>query len=585
VKKSSAGSGSLSLRERVGVREAASTDLAQSAQFPRRMAQHLPFCTPPPTPGGRGSRKHLHWLLLACLLSLPAHAQAPHRGGELRLLARSAAGTIDPQVNYTAQYWQIFALAYDGLVAFRKVPGDRGNKLVPDLADALPVPGDSLTYAFHLRPGLRFSTGALVRPSDVAASLRRIFKIGSPTADTYYGAIAGAGACLRNPDGCVLDGVTANNEAGTVTIRLDHPDPEFLTRLALPHASVLPANVPQRDLGNAPLPGTGPYVIRSYDPGEGMEIVRNPYFREWSADAQPDGYPDRIRYDFGLEDTAEITAILNGQADWTFDAPPADRLAELGAQHADLVHLNPSFAIWFLPMNTRLAPFDDPRVRRALNMAVDRRAVVKLYGGPRLAQPSCQVLPPGLPGYQPYCPYLLDLPAARRLVAESGTAGQAVTLVTDDSPVARAIGTYLLDVLRDLGFVPRLRSLSANVQFTYIQNTRNQVQVSLTNWYSDYPSASTFLGGVFGCSAFRPGSDASPNISGWCDPAMDRGLEAALADPAGAARLAALDRQVTDAAPAAVLFNPMYVDIVSARVRGYAYHNQFRWLIGRAWVE
>ena len=535
--------------------------------------------SPQSFPGGRRR------LLLLCLLAPAAHAQAPHRGGELRLLARSAAGTIDPQVNYTAQYWQLFALAYDGLVAFRKVAGDRGNELVPDLADALPAPKDGLTYAFHLRPGLRFSTGAPVLASDAAASFRRIFRVSSPTADTYYGAIAGARACLRAPDACVLEGVEADDAAGTVTIRLDHPDPEFLTRLALPHASVLPADVPPRDLGNTPLPGTGPYLIRSYDPGQGIEIVRNPHFRQWSADAQPDGYPDRIRYDFGLEDTAEITAILNGQADWTFDAPPSDRLAELGARHAGLVHLNPSFAIWFLPMNTRLAPFDNLRVRRAVNMAVDRRALVKLFGGPRMAQPSCQILPPGLPGYEPYCPYKLDLPAAQRLVAESGTAGQAVTLVTDDSPVARAIGTYLLDVLRDLGFMPRLRSLSGNVQFTYIQNTRNRVQISLTNWYADYPSASNFLGGVFGCAAFRPGSDASPNISGWCDPAMDRELGAALADPSGAWRIAALDRQLTDAAAAAVLFNPMYVDVVSARVRGYAYHNQFRWLIGQAWVE
>ena len=545
-------------------------------------ARCLPSLSPRPSPGRKGSRAVL---LIACLLATAAHAQTPRRGGELRLLSHSAAGTMDPQVNYTAQYWQVFALAYDGLVAFRKVSGPRGDELVPDLADALPAPADGLTYAFHLRPGVRFSTGAPVRASDVAASFRRIFKVGSPTAETYYGAIAGAAACLRAPAACVLEGVEADDAAGTVAVRLDHPDPEFLTRLALPHASVLPADAPARDVGTAPLPGTGPYVIRSYDPGAGMEIVRNPHFQQWSADAQPDGYPDRIRYDFGLEDTAEITAILNGQADWTFDAPPADRLAELGARHADLVHLNPSFAMWFLPMNTRLAPFDDVRVRRALNMAVDRRAVVKLYGGPRLAQPSCQVLPPGLPGYEPYCPYKLDLPAAQRLVADSGTAGQTVTLVVDDSPVARAIGTYLLDVLRDLGFVPRLRSLSSNVQFTYIQNTSNKVQLSLTNWYSDYPSASTFLGGVFGCAAFRPGSDASPNISAWCDPALDAALDAALADPAGAPRVAALDRQVTDAAAAAVLFNPRYVDVVSARVRGYAYHNQFRWLIGQAWVE
>ncbi len=535
----------------------------------------------------------IRWAVLLALLTTPALAEEDraalmraHRGGTMRLLAHSAAGTIDPQVNYTAQFWQMFSMAYDGLLAFRKVPGPRGNEIVGDLAEAVPVPTDGgLTWAFRLRPGIRFSDGRPVRPADVAASFRRLFRISSPTADSFYGAIQGAEACLRAPAGCALEGVTADDAAGTVTIRLSRPDPEFAMKLALPHASVLPDTAPDADTGTVPLPGTGPYRIDHYDPGDSLRLVRNPHFREWSADAQPDGFPDAIDYDFGLEDEAEITAIENNQADWTFDAPPADRLAELGARYADQVHLSPAYAMWFLPLNTRLPPFDDVRVRRALNFAVDRRAVVKLFGGARLATESCQVLPPGLPGYQPYCPYPLDLPRAQRLVAESGTAGQTVTLVIDDSPVARAIGTYMLDVLRDLGFVPRLRSLSGNVQFTYIQNTNNRVQASLTTWYADYASAGNFLGGIFGCSAFRPGSDASPNISGFCDPALDARLQAALAAPDGAADLAAIDRAVTDQAPAVVLFNPRYIDVVSARVGHFGYHEQFRWLVGQSWVR
>ncbi len=534
----------------------------------------------------------IRWAVLFALLATPALAQQDrvalmqaHRGGTMRLLAHSAAGTIDPQVNYTAQFWQVFSMAYDGLLAFRKVPGPRGNEIVADLAEAVPTPDDGgLTWRFRLRPGILFSNGAPVRASDVAASFRRLFRVSSPTADSFYGAIEGAGACLRAPASCALEGVVADDAGAAVTIRLSRPDPEFALKLALPHASVLPADAPGTDAGTVPLVGTGPYRIARYDPGDGMRLVRNPHFREWSADAQPDGYPDAVDYDFGLEDEAEITAIQNGQADWTFDAPPADRLGELGSRYAGQVHLNPAFAMWFLPLNTRLAPFDDLRVRQALNLAVDRSAAVKLFGGTRLAVPSCQVLPPGLPGYQPYCPYPLDFARARRLVAESGTAGQTVTVVIDDSPVARAIGTYLLDVLRDLGFAPRLRSLSSNVQFTYIQNTGNQVQASLTTWYADYPSAANFLGGIFGCSAFRPASDASPNISGFCDPALDARLQAALAR-GDQAELAALDRAVTDQAPAVVLFNPRYIDLVSARVGNVGYHEQFRWLIAQSWVK
>ncbi len=533
----------------------------------------------------------IRWAVLLALFAVPALAQdraalmQAHRGGVIRLLAHSAAGTIDPQVNYTAQFWQVFSMVYDGLLAFRKAPGPRGNEIVADLADAVPNPTDGgLTWRFQLRPGIKFSTGALVRASDVAASFRRLFRISSPTADSFYGAIEGAQACLRAPASCTLEGVMADDATGAVTIRLSRPDPEFALKLALPHASVLPADTPDVDTGTVPLPGTGPYRITHYDPGDSLRLVRNPYFREWSVDAQPDGYPDAIDYDFGLEDEAEITAIQNGQADWTFDAPPADRLGELGGRYAGQVHLNPAFAMWFLPLNTRLPPFDDVHVRQAFNLAVDRSAVVKLFGGGRLAAEACQVLPPGLPGYQRYCPYPLDLPRARRLVAESGTSGQTVTVVIDDSPVARAIGTYLLDVLHDLGFVGRLRSLSSNVQFTYIQNTGNRVQASLTTWYADYPSAANFLGGIFGCSAFRPASDASPNISGFCDPALDARLRAALAH-GDQAELAAIDRAMTDQAPAVVLFNPLYIDMVSARVGNVGYHEQFRWLIDQSWVK
>lgn len=543
--------------------------------------------------GRRGLRVPplIRWAVLLALLSAPAWAQdraalmQAHRGGTIRLLARSAAGTIDPQVNYTAQFWQVFAHAYDGLLAFRKVPGPQGNEIVADLAEAVPEPAENgLLWTFRLRPGVRFSDGTLLRPSDAAASFRRLFRVRSPTAGSFYGAIEGADACLQAPTACMLAGVVADDTAGTLSIRLSRPDPEFATKLALPHASVLPAASPAADVGTAPLPGTGPYRIVRYDPSTGLRLERNPHFREWSADAQPDGYPDAIDYDFGLGDEAALTAILNGQADWMFDAPPADRLGLLGTRHPQLVHLSSAFALWFLPLNTRLPPFDDLRVRRALNLAVDRRAAVKLYGGARLATPSCQILPPGLPGHAPYCPYAPDLAAAQRLVAESGTAGQAVTLVVDDSPAARAIGTYLMDVLRDLGFAPRLRSLSGNVQFTYIQNTGNQVQISLTTWYADYPSAANFLGGIFGCAAFRPGSDASPNISGFCDPALDARMQAALA-ASDAAELAAIDRAMTDQAPAVVLFNPRYIDVVSARIGHFAYHDQFRWLIGQSWVQ
>lgn len=519
-------------------------------------------------------------MLLALLLG-QAQAQ-DHRGGVLRLLASNGAGSIDPQINYTAQFWQVFAGVYDGLVGFRKVAGKAGLEVVGDLADAAPAPEGGLVYRFQLRPGVRFSDGALVRGTDVVASFRRIFRIGGPTSESFFGAILGAEECLKAPADCVLPGVRA--EGDVVTIELVRPDPEFLQKLALPHASILPEGAPGRDAGSVPIAGTGPYRIASYNANEALVLERNPFFHVWSEAAQPDGFVDGVRYEYGLEAEAQVTAVLSGQADWMYDMPPPDRLGEV-ARHADQVHMNPAFAIAFVPLNTHLAPFDDFRVRQAFNLAVDRRAVVRLYGGAAMAVPLCQAVPPGLPGYEPYCPYApQDLERARRLIAESGTAGQAVTLVTDDAATSRGIGTYLVDVLGQLGFRARLQSLSSSVQFTYIQNTGNHVQASLTGWYADFPSAANMLTGNFGCAAFRPGSDTSTNIPGFCDKALDARLEAALltGDWEG---VAAVDRAITDQAPAVVLVSPRYIDFVSRRVGNFVYHDTFRWLIQRAWVR
>ncbi len=148
----------------------------------------------------------------------------------------------------------------------------------------------------------------------------------------------------------------------------------------------------------------------------------------------------------------------------------------------------------------------------------------------------------------------------------------------------RAIGTYVLSVLQDLGYDARLRVLSGNLQFTYIQNTANHVQISLTPWYSDYPSATDFLPLLFGCASYHPGSDGSINFSGLCDPALDARMQA-VADSGDPAGWAAIDRDITDRAAYAVLFTPRYLDVTSRRVEGFFYHEQYHWLLGSARVR
>ena len=550
------------------------------------------------------------WLLAsaaAAFLTIGAVAPASaeymkeHRGGTMRIVARSAGGTVDPHINYTLQYWQIYQSLYDGLVGFQKAAGADGFTKVPNIAEAFPEPtNDGKTYVFKIRKGIMFSNGKELGVKDVVASLQRIFKVSSPTAGGFYSVIVGADKCLADAKTCTLEGgVVGDEAAGTVTINLTRPDAEIFDKLALPHASILPADSPVEDVGSNPLPGTGAYTISAYDPNKGMTLSRNPHFKVWSEQAQPDGYPDVVQYDFGLTEEAQVTAVQNGEADWMFDEPPADRLAEMGTKNKDQVYVTPLTAWWYVPMNTRLAPFDNVKVRQAVNFAIDRKQLVNLFGGPVLASPVCQVLPPGFPGHEDYCPYTKDpgtkwsapdLEKAKQLVEESGTKGQKVTIITEDKAVSKSIGVYLQSVLTELGYDTDVKPISANIQFTYIQNTNNKVQMSITQWYQDYPAASDFLNILFGCSSFTEGSDSSINIAGFCDKDIDAKMQAALAlgvtDPAAANKeWAVIDKLVTDSAPAAALFTPKHLDFVSKRVGNFQFNSQYYFMVTQAWVQ
>ena len=541
--------------------------------------------------------------LLAGTWLAPAQAEylKEHRGGTIRLLARSAAGTLDPHINYTDQGWQMYQPIYDGLVAFRKAEGMDGFTIVPDLAEALPqVSNDGKTFTFKLRKGIKFSSGQDLGVKDVVASFQRIFKVSGPTSGTFYAGIVGADKCLADTKSCTLEGgVVGDEAAGTITINITKPDAELLYKLALPHAVVLPADTPAEDMGSKPIPSTGAYMISAFDPNKGMTVSRNPNFKQWSEEAQPDGYPDVVQYDFGLSEEAAVTAIQNGEADWMFDALPTDRLGELGSKSMDQLHISPLSAWWYAPLNNRLAPFDNEKARQAVAYAIDRNTLVKLFGGKVLASPVCQVLPPDFPGHEDYCPFTKnpgakwsapDLDKAKQLVEDSGTKGQKVTIIVEDTAISRSIGVYLQSVLTSIGYVADVKPISSNIQFTYIQNTNNKVQMSVTQWYKDYPAASDFLNILFSCASFREGSDASINIAGFCDKEIDAKMQKALdlgvTDQKAADKMwAEIDRQVTDKAPAVGLFTPKRLDFVSKRLGNFKFNRQFNWMITQSWVQ
>ena len=349
---------------------------------------------------------------------------ASHVGGTLRVLfSHPMPPNIDTASAYYPEAWSVFALTNDGLVGWRRVGGQSGTDLVPDLAVSLPtVSEDRLTYTFQLRSNLRYSDGRPVKPSDVRYSIERLYKLKprpQPAAVETYGAIIGAARCRRRPSRCDLaEGIVADDRQRTVAFNLAEPDPEFLYKLALPFAYVVPAGTTLRAAAQRPLPATGPYRIAGTSPAGSIRLLRNPRFREWSSAAQPAGLADEIVIRTVANATRRARLVAQGKADYTSTADgepltvaPVDR---------PRLHVRPLPATFYVIINTTRPPFDDLQARRAVNYAVDRNEVVRLGGSAATARPTCQVLPRNLPGYTPYCPYTLDPERARAGQPQTG---------------------------------------------------------------------------------------------------------------------------------------------------------------------
>jgi peptide/nickel transport system substrate-binding protein len=535
--------------------------------------------------------------------STTSTSSAGSAGGTFIAVANKApSGSPDPQINYTLQEWQLLIFSHDGLVAFKRAGGTEGTKIVPDLATSVPKPTDGgKTYTFTIRKGIKFSNGKELKPDDVKYTFLRLFKIKqSPNAGSWYNVIVGGDACVKSPDTCNLDqGIVVDNAKSTVTFHLTRGDPEFLDKLGVPFAFILPTGTPNHEV-QIPPPGTGPYKWVEYNPNKELKLVRNPNFKEWSKDAQPKGLPDVIVEKLNISVEGEVTQVENGTADWMFDTPPADRLNEMSTKFANQVYVNPLTAVYYFAFNVRVPPFNNLKARQAVNFATDRNALVKIYGGPKLAVPTCQILPPNFPGYKAYCPYTKnpgsgkwtgpDLAKAKQLVAESGTKGAVVKVNTDTTDVDKGFGEYFIGLLNSLGYKAQPQFLSADIQYPFCQNSKNKIQFCFSSWYQDYPAASDFLNVLLGCSSYIPNSNASPNIAEFCQPGiqhqMNTALQQGITDPQTANETwAKVDKAVTDQAPWVSMFNPKYVNFVSKRVKGFIFSPQWYFLIDQASVK
>jgi ABC-type transport system substrate-binding protein len=470
----------------------------------------------------------------------------------LRLALETEPTNLDPAfaVDYSSGW--VSSLIHSNLVRF-----EPDGSLVPDAASGWSISGDGLEYVFRVG-GSRFSDGSAVTAVDVERSLMRL--IDPSTASPRWWVlepVVGAPAWHAGRGG--PPGIEVRDDS-TLVIRLSSPAAHFLSLLAMPAAGIVSPRAADslgRDYGRMPV-GSGPWRLASWTSGDDLILERNPF-----AKSAGQG-PPRIEIRLIPETMTRIAEFEVGNLD-ILEIPPA----ELELWRAAGVRLlrSPELRIVYIGLNNGKPPFDDPRVRRALNMAVDVDMIIGqlLFGA---AQRATGIVPEGLrqsPLPEPL--YRYDPEGARRLLAEAGYPdGFSMEIWQRENPESGRVLESVQAFLARAGVEVRIvtREWSAFKQAV----DRGTPDAFYLDWYADYPDAGNFLVPLFH-SGNRGGGG---NRSGFADSAVDSILDLASVegDPAQRWKLyEEAEERVMEAAPWIFLWFPVRYEVVSHRLEGY----------------
>lgn len=521
----------------------------------------------------------LRWALVVAALAATA---TPATAATLTVAGEAEPDSLDPALAYQPESWQVLANAGEGLVGYRREAGSAGAEVAPALASAMPeLASGGRRMVFRLRADARFGPpeNREVRPSDVKASLERLFVMRSPGRALYRG-IRGAAAYERTGEGGIA-GIVARDGEGVLELRLARPEPRLLHALALPFAFVVPRGTPATDRGSAGTASAGPYRVAAYARGTRIELERNPRYA--AGGAGPAEGPERITVELGVpfEDAARRAGA--GEVDYVQTRPTDDEVAAASRAGAR-VRRHPEASTYYFFMNTRRAPFDDVRVRRAVNLAVDRRAMAAAFGDQ--AAPTARVLPPVVPGHRDAGEVAApDTAAARRLVRQAGAAGATVTVWGNTREPSASVTRRMARTLTAIGLRPRVRLWDRRALLAELADPGAPSGIGYARWRNDFPDGADWFSLLLSGSAIRPG--ANLNYALLDDDGVNRLIARAEAtwDPAlRAERWWQVERAVAALAPWVPIANGVRTDVLSPRVGGYVAHQLYGFLWMRARV-
>jgi peptide/nickel transport system substrate-binding protein len=524
----------------------------------------------------RGSIVALTALLAAgaIVVTITSRAGATDRaGGQLTILMPAGdPDHLDPALWYTLVSWNIGFTICDTLVTYPDTGGEAGKAIVPGLASLPKVSAGGKTYTFTLRPGIKFSNGKPITPADIKWTFTRMLmpSMASPGSG-FFGDIVGANAVISGK-AKTLSGITTGPR--TVTFHLTKESGSFLKRVTMRFTCPVPDATPAKPIENGSLPASGAYMIKSYTPAREMVLVRNPHWNAASLGAR--GKVDTIDIPIGVSPQQAALKIRSGSADlWLDKLPPADATAALrDPTLKGRVFANPYAAVEYYWMNNDVPPFNNVDVRKAVNYAVNRDQMLRVWGGPSQGEVTDQILPPTMPAWRDYHAYpnTPNLQKAKALMKASGvkTPVSAVVRVRNDVPGFVELAQVLQQNLQAIGINLVIKGAADAVNNGIIDQRKNRIASGINEWSQDYPDPEDFIDVLL--DPRKP--DFGQGRAHFAAKAMipDYNRVDALTGHARDVAFQKLDEKLMrEYAPWAPLINPIEVDLVSARVTGFIY--------------
>ncbi|MCW3049507.1 MAG: hypothetical protein JWO74_3791 [Solirubrobacterales bacterium] len=542
--------------------------------------------------------------------TVPATAK---QGGKLTYLAAGDVDYVDPgQTYYTFGYMVLYATNRT-LYSFK--PDDSVNP-VPDLATGKPeISADNKTITVHIKPGVKFSppVNREVTSKDIKYAFERSFtkQVPSGYAGTYFGSIVGAPAKPNTGNYKPISGIQTPDDH-TIVFKLKTAEAPMVSQaLVMPITAPVPKEYAQKFDQKSPstydshVVFTGPYMIKNDStgklvgrtPGKTIDIVRNPNWSK-STDYRP-AYLDEVVIEEGNADlTVASRRVLNGTASLCCDAgsPPAPVLKQAVSRNKDQLIFVPSGGTRYIAFNTKVKPFDNLNVRKAIIAGMDRNALRLTRGGAILGDVASGWIPPGIPGFEEAgglkqntdLDYLakpqgdpavaakyMNLAAKQGVPVQNGKyAGtqKLLTIATNADP-GKKTAEVAQGQLQNLGFKLNFRIVPQDTLYTKFCGVpkANVAICPNVGWFKDFADPQSMLDATFnGNNILQQGNVNWPQLN---DPAINAAMKKASIVPVGKARneaWAKINHMIAEQAPAVPWIWDKTALVASKDVQGVA---------------